>query len=199
MLNRVSALTHYLVPGRFGVPGEAGVIMQEIVEFNLHQFAAWPETLTQTGNLAAHLIGAGAPPGPGQMITAQSGILMRIEPLKWWLQTVSSEHIVIPKPEPEIGSVLDVSNSRTCIRITGDKTTTLLHHFLAVDLRPSAFSQNSVISTAFHHIGVSLTHNKSGYDLFLPRSFAVSLWELLYNSALQYGLEVRRAMDFGQN
>jgi sarcosine oxidase gamma subunit len=47
-----------------------------------------------------------------------------------------------------------------------------------------------VAATAFHHVGVTLWRSEAGYELFLPRGFALSLWELLYESAQQFGVEV---------
>ena len=49
---------------------------------------------------------------------------------------------------------------------------------------------HSVASTAFHHVGVTLWRSVEGYELFLPRGFAVSLWQGLLESAEQFGVEV---------
>ena len=195
MLNPVSALAYHLEPGQFGSPGDPGVIIEEVVDFSLYQLAAWPESLSAIAKSAAQIVAAPAPPGPGQLINTEKGILMRIEPLKWWLVTACPEEISIEAPDTDEGSFLDLSHSRTWLRVRGDKAITLLNHFMPIDFRPAVFAQNTVVSTAFHHIGVTVSNSDSGFNLFLPRSFAVSLWELLHDSALQYGLKVRSAQS----
>ena len=61
---------------------------------------------------------------------------------------------------------------------------------LPLDLRPASFPVGSVASTAFHHVGVTLWRSDDGFELFLPRGFALSLWEMLLESAAQFGGEV---------
>jgi sarcosine oxidase gamma subunit len=39
-------------------------------------------------------------------------------------------------------------------------------------------------------VGVTLRRSDAGYELFIPRGFAVSLWELLVETAEQFGLEI---------
>jgi len=41
-----------------------------------------------------------------------------------------------------------------------------------------------------HHVGVTLWRSTTGYELFIPRGFALSSWEILFDSALQFGVEV---------
>jgi len=60
-----------------------------------------------------------------------------------------------------------------------------------LDLRDASFPVGSVASTAFHHVGITLYRSEAGYDLFLPRGFALSLWEMLLESAAQFGGEIR--------
>jgi len=88
------------------------------------------------------------------------------------------------------GARLDLSQSRTHIRVTGTHATTVLNSYLPLDLREQSFPVDSVASTAFHHVGVTLYRSAEGYDLFVPRGFAVSLWELLCEASEQYQLEV---------
>ena len=85
---------------------------------------------------------------------------------------------------------VDLSHSRTRVRLQGDDVTAVLNSFLPLDLRPASFPVGAVASTAFHHCGVTLLRSENCYELFLPRGFALSLWELLMESAMQYGLEI---------
>lgn len=188
MAKAISPLQPLRRAGQFGASGKPGVTINEITGFGLLQFSAWGATLAQTGAEAARVAGCRAAPAPGHVVSGSGGILMRVEPLKWWLVTPTS----VSSPEPELaaedGAVLDMQDARCWLRITGDKAETLLNHFLPLNLRPGVFVDGTVATTAFHHVGVTLWRDADGLNLLLPRSSALSLWQLLSESAHQYGL-----------
>lgn len=184
MADGVSAVKDHLKRGITGMAGVAGVTMSEIAPCPLIQIAAWPDTLNRTGTEAAHAIGSDSPPGPGGATIGPEGTLLRVEPLKWWL----IEHSGIPLIEN--GVLLDLSQSRVRLHVGGRQAARLLNHILPLDLSVRSFSENTVASTAFHHVGITLWRDSSGFNLFLPRSFAASLCEILTEIAQQYGLEV---------
>ena len=186
MVERVSALAGHYPVGHHGAPGEPGVIMQDLPGLVMHQIAAWPDTVGEVGALAAAAAGADAAPGPCLSATGSNGSLLRIEPLKWWL------HGTAPQAQDAArGNTLDISHSRTQLRICGPAAPEFLNRHLALDLRPAAFPAGAVGSTAVHHVGVTLWHSDTGYEFFMPRGFALSLWEGLIESATQFGLEIR--------
>ena len=111
--------------------------------------------------------------------------MLRVEPLKWWVIGKEISNLTV-----EEGSILDLSHSRTQVRISGKDSISLLNRHLPIDLRELSFPINSVASTAFHHANVTLWRSKNGYELFLPRAFALSLWEVLLESAAQFGYEI---------
>ncbi len=188
MANPVSPLHPLRQTGQFGNKSAPGVTLQEIPNFGMLQFATWGDTFAETSAEAARVAGCDTAPNPGQFNSGDNGILMRVEPLKWWL--ISSEGTEVPQSDlpPEHGAVLDMRQSRCWLRIGGERAETLLNHFLPLDLSPAVFGAGTVASTAFHHVGVTLWRDDAGYNLLLPRSSAVSLWELMSESARQYGL-----------
>ena len=188
MADVVSALDDHRAAGRFGAGERPAVSLSEVRELSLFQLAAWPETCRTIGETAAGVLGTSSPPGPGQAMTGKKGALLRIEPLKWWLIAEGTAAMDPPAIPPDEGNVLDLSHSRTWLKVDGDKADMLLNHFLPIDLRSDAFPAGSVASTAFHHVGVTLWRGADGFNLLLPRSFAASLWQMLQESALQYGL-----------
>ncbi len=185
MADRVSALAGHYPTGVFGAEGARGVTLTEIRDLSLYQIAGWPDKLATVGAMAAQAISADDAPGPTRATTGTSGTLLRIEPLKWWIFAAPP-----PALTPEDGATLDLSHSRTHVRITGPEAVTLLNRHLPLNLREAAFPVGSVASTAFHHVGVTLWHSETGFELFLPRGFALSLWEMLLESAAQFGGEV---------
>ena len=47
-----------------------------------------------------------------------------------------------------------------------------------------------VATSAMHHVAVTIWRSGDAFNLLIPRSFAVSLTELLIASAQQYGLRI---------
>ena len=181
---RASALAGHYNVGLHGAP-EGGVVIREITDLTLWQLAAWPETLIGAADQLAIASGVGSVPGFACATGSETLALLRIEPLKFWVYGASAS-----SAGADESVVLDLSHSRTQLRISGEYATTLLNGYLPIDLRDNAFPVNSVASTAFHHVGVTLWRSPAGYELFMPRGFALSLWELLQESALQYGLVI---------
>ena len=211
MAERISALHGHYAPGRIGAPGETGVVLREVRGLILHQISAWPDTLARVGEKAARAAGVESAPGPntareqrnparpaGEMDSAPdpdataSAIdrtaitaLLRVDPLKWWILNAKA-----PQITAEQGTILDLSDARTHLRISGRRAANLLNRHLPLDLRPASFPEGAVASSALHHVGVTLWHSQYGYELFIPRGFALSLWEVLLQTAAQFGAEI---------
>ncbi len=186
--SRVSALAGHYNAGRFGegMPDEdPGVILQDMHGLILHQVATWPEAMVKAGDAAAAMVGAKNVPGPCAAITGSKGALLRIEPLKWWVYGSDA-----PTLTPEQGATLDLSHSRTHVRVSGEDAALFLNRLVSLDLREKSFPVGSVASTAFHHCGITLWRSDDGYELFLPRGFALALWEMMVEIAEQFGVEV---------
>ncbi len=186
MAERISALAGYYEPGRFGEPGDPGVTLTEIRNLVLQQIAAWPDTVDAVGVKAARMAGVDAAPGPGAAAAGSEGALLRVEPLKWWLYGAQAEAL-----DAQEGATLDLSHSRSHLRITGPKARLCLNRLLSLDLRELSFPVGAVASTAMHHVSVTLWRSGDGFELFLPRGFTVSLWEMLFDTAVQFGVEVQ--------
>ena len=188
MVDRISALAGHYKTGKFGLLGDdgnAGVILEDVKGLVMHQIAAWPDTLDAVGKLAAKAAGCKTAPGPCKAETGEQKALLRIEPLKWWL--VGAE---APEVDAEQGATLDISHSRTQLRISGPDAVDFLNRHLSLDLREDSFPVGSVGSTAIHHVGITLWRSADGYEMFIPRGFALTLWEGFIESAEQFGLEV---------
>ena len=183
---RVSGLHGYYQTGRFGADNgsEPGVTLQEINELTLWQVAAWPEAFVAVSNKVAKECGVSAAPVPGKAEVGKNVTLLRTEPLKYWVIGMQPGEL-----SADEGAIVDQSHSRTRLRVSGPDAVNLLNRHLPLDLRESAFPVGSVASSALHHIGITLWRNKDGYDLFIPRGFAASLWELITHSAEQFGYE----------
>ena len=188
MVDRMSARAGYYRTGKFGILGEdqsAGVILEDIHDLILHQVAAWPDTVDAVGEQAAKAAGSKTAPGPCQAEVGKNASLLRIEPLNWLM--IGAE---APELDAQQGATLDISHSRTQIRVTGSEAVSFLNRQLSLDLREDSFPVGSVASSVIHHVGVTLWRSEQGYELFIPRGFALSLWEGMVETATQFGLEV---------
>ncbi len=185
MVNRVSALEGHFEFGRFGAEGSTGITLSVVKDLQMSQVAAWPDSIEAVGQLLAAQLQSEEFAGPGRSVTGSGGSMLRVEPLKWWLLGADT-----PELEAEQGATLDLSHSRTRVRILGEDATTLLNRLLPLDLRDQQFPSGSVASSAIHHVGVTLWRSQQSYELFIPRGFALSVWEVLFESALQFGVEV---------
>ncbi|MEM7222924.1 MAG: sarcosine oxidase subunit gamma [Pseudomonadota bacterium] len=182
---RTSALAGSYTAGRFGMDGEAGVVFQEMVNLSLGLVAAWPDSFAAVAALAAEAVGAEAAPGPGKTVAGTKGALLRTEPLKFWIVGAAA-----PELSPEQGASLDLSHSRCHLRVSGPAAAELINRHLPLDLGEASCPVGTVMASAFHHVGVTLWRSEAGFELFLPRGFALSLWEILQDSAAQFGFEV---------
>lgn len=185
MANRISALQGHLQTGRFGTSKSVGTKLELLESLQLGQIAAWPNTLDEVGTAAVKLLGQKTVPKPMKSTGNAQAALLRVEPLKWWLLGID-----LPELSADQGACLDLSHSRTRIRISGENAVDLLNRLIPLNLSESAFPLGHVASSAIHHVGVTLWRNERGYELFIPRGFAVSIWETLLKTALQFGVEV---------
>ncbi len=190
MVERASALEGHNAPRQFGLtgPGGPGIRLSERHLASLWLIAAWPERLAETGAAAAKAAGVDAAPGPGASATGQGGTLLRIEPLKWLL--ASEDEIARPALDAADGTVLELSHARTVIHVSGADALDLMARTVPLDLRPAAFPEGSVADTGLHHLGVTILARDGGFDIFVLRSFGLAVWEMLVESAAQFGAEI---------
>ena len=186
MVNRSSALESNYSIGNNSTNNESRLQLHEIKNLQLTQVAAWPESVNTVGsNIASHL-NLNEYAAPNKAIINNSVVMMRIEPLKWWI--IGS---TIPVLSSDHGPSLDLSHAFTHLEISGPSASLFLNRHLPLDLRERYFPVNAVASSAIHHVSVKLWRSNSAYHLFIPRGFALSLWEIFIESAAQFGYEIK--------
>jgi heterotetrameric sarcosine oxidase gamma subunit len=185
MLKRYSALDSNYFPGKYPFDNSANIILKECNNLNLQQIACWPHTLSEMGNFFQRKLNINSSPNFNEGIVGKEFSLWRMEPLKWW---VLDKNITLPE---NLGTSLDMSHAFTCIDISGKDTTLLLNRHLPLDLRDKITSQPSSFSSAIHHVSIKLLkYSNDNYYLFIPRGFALSIWEILLESSKQFGYEI---------
>ena len=186
MAKRSSALESNYPVGINAANNESRLQLSEIKNLQLTQVAAWPDSINKVGsNIANHLNFSEYAP-PNKAIVNNSVVMMRIEPLKWWI--IGSD---VPMLSSNEGTSLDLSHSLTHLEISGLSAPLFLNRHLSIDLREKNFPVYSVASSSIHHVSVKLWRSDSGYHLFIPRGFALSLWEIFLETASQFGYEIK--------
>jgi heterotetrameric sarcosine oxidase gamma subunit len=148
----------------------------------LRQYHAWPDTYSEMARLVAAHCGVAVGPAPGRAVHGAAGSLLRIHPQRLWLVSERPDVGVSPVLESHIGVALDLSHARSIIKVADDIAEPLLGRFIAIDLRPDRFAVDDVATTPLHRVSVVLWRRANTVDIFAPRSFARSLWELLAES-----------------
>ena len=186
MANRSSALESNYPVGINAGNNVSRLQLSEIKNLQLTQVAAWPDSINKVGSYIANHLNLNEYATPNKANVNNSVVMMRIEPLKWWI--IGSD---VPALSSDDGTSLDLSHSFTHLDISGPSACLFLNRHLPIDLREKHFSVNSVASSAIHHVSVKLWRSESGYHLFIPRGFALSLWEIFLQTASQFGYEIK--------
>jgi len=85
-------------------------------------------------------------------------------------------------------SLLDQSDGRVLIELSGSEAREALAKGTGVDLDPSVFPIGHSAVTAFGHVTVHLTYTRADcYELIVMRSYAETLWETLTEAAREFG------------
>lgn len=185
MVNRTSALISKYNTGSFSIDNKITLIFKEIKDLDIKQVAGWTSTLKNVEAKLSNFFNISGAPGFNQALSNAKIHLLRIEPLKWWL--IGDRNFELTSAE---GTIVDLSHAFTAIEIKGGNVKYFLNRHLPLDLRDNSFQINSVASSAIHHVSIKIWRNDKSYILFIPRGFALSIWEILLETASQFGYKV---------
>ncbi len=120
-------------------------------------------------------------------------------PDEWWVVTPGDGPATADKLRTALAgrkaAVTDVSESRTCIHIRGQRARDLLAKGCPLDLHPRVFSagrcaQSHCAKALITLHQVSDEDDGPAYDVYVLNSFAEYLWLWLEDAAREYGLRV---------
>tara|TARA_Y100000590_G_C15634980_1_gene982592 strand:+ start:654 stop:1217 length:564 start_codon:yes stop_codon:yes gene_type:complete len=182
---RHSALETLYKVRKYSTSAKKSLTFKEIKNIEITQIICWPEKIEELNNFLINNLNIKMVPSFNKGIVFENKSLWRMEPLKWWL---FNKEIKI---SDQIATTLDISHAYTSIEIKGDNSTLFLNRHLPIDLRTKNFPNLSSASTAIHHVSVKLFKiSSNNYCLYIPRGFALSIWEILLETADQFGYEV---------
>jgi len=174
-------------PGTFGATGLAGVTIGTRPLRGLVQIAGWGDFETR----AEPVLRSVGLKDPGDYRTAQkTGTVTawRIAPdrlLFEGAEDLSSHHsgkLV----------VLDLSHARTVITLEGDGARDLLSSLIALNTQTTVFAKGHFLQTVIQGVGVLVQcTGDTSFEIFVPRTWAGSLWDLVYDTGLSFGVTVQ--------
>ena len=90
-------------------------------------------------------------------------------------------------------AVVDVSDSRAVIALSGPRAREVLAKGCALDLHPRVFAPGRCAQTllAKAHVILHQIDDAPSYEIYVHRSFADYLWTWLEDAAAEYGIAVR--------
>ncbi len=148
----------------------------------LQQYHAWPDRFDEMARRVSNHYRAGEPPAIGRYAEAEGGSLLRTHPQRLWFVSDRNATSELELPV-DIGVSLDLSHARVLIQAEFDLAEPLLSRFVSVDLRLRYFPIGSVALAPLHRVSVLLQRRTGGIDIFAPRSFSASLWDVLVETA----------------
>ena len=117
-----------------------------------------------------------------QFKTGKKASVARVEMEKIWLIADVMPAACDAKFYP-----LDLSSARNVIRVSGPRALDVMARICAVDFRDKT---RNFYATNMHHVGVHIHHHDDVFDIYMPRSFAESLTELLIDISRQYHVQM---------
>ena len=184
-------------PRRIGRPdGPAGVTVQERTNLSL-------ALITARHGLRAACIGSlRASFGLDAPMTARI-VDGRALSLAWagpesWLAVGRDQSDVEPELKAcveQAASVVDMSDQRVVLRVSGPMTRAVLAKGVTIDLHPRVFAPGDTAITVLAHITTQLwqVDDAPTFDLVSPRATARDMFHWLAVSAAEFGLDVGRA------
>lgn len=168
----------------------AGIRLSAVPRGSVWQVACWPESFGEIEGGLADALGCAAP-GPGAVaVAADDRLLVRVEPLKWWVLGPDGADCPLT-PDPERGARLDMSHDQAGIAVEGPDAAELLKRLVPVDLRERSFPDLSWATTLAHHMITRVLRRDRdgvpGYRVMVMRSYADDLHEILAHHLAHFG------------
>jgi len=158
----------------------------QLVRHNkINQVAIWPAKISEFQKYIKTQKITGDFLKPGVVCQFEKASLVRVEPLKWWV--IRDKNQIFKSLSEDVATVLDLSHSFVQLEISGAYASQVLSHHVPVDMRDKNFAKNTLVTTSLHHVAVKLWRSYDCWHIFMPRSYSESLWQLIFETAEQYG------------
>jgi methylglutamate dehydrogenase subunit D len=194
-LQRRPPMAGIMKPGRFGVAsGDAGVTARAVRDFAAFSILARKGQVAAAAACLSGPLEAIVTDGPKRVARGSLSV-SGIAPGQWLVierDPSSSSISGLLASLAGLAAVVEQSDSRFILELTGKRVLAALAKGVPADLDASVFAPGDVAQTIAAHIGlqVSLMTEQPAYELVSAASTAASFWSWLTVSAAEFGLDV---------
>jgi sarcosine oxidase, subunit gamma len=204
MAERLSALAETYQRGDLGAArdGVPGIIIAERRPLAMVQVAALSGAAAAVRAGIAAALGLTVAATPNHAARKDGVTILWVGPDRWLV--VEPE-----RPGRELGARLnealtgtsatltDLSHARTVFRIAGCSSRDLLAKGCGVDFHPRAFPVGQCVQSLLGHVGALLhaVDEAPSFDLYVARSYALTVWEWLTESATEYVCHIENTIS----
>jgi len=195
---RRSALAHLglAARARTGNPNDAGVVLSEL-PFR-HQIALRGDSADPAFMQAVEQSIGVAPPTDPNMVAGPADLTegprtLWLGPDEWLVVGADNAETALASATEHLhAAVVDVSDGRTAIAISGPNARDVLAKGCPLDLHPKVFAPGRCAQTLIAHVHIILhqVHDAPRYEVYVHRSFADHLWRWLEDAAQEHGMTV---------
>ncbi len=195
MLDSRSALTNHLYQGHFGLVEAAGedtvkLTLSEPSLGTFYQIAGWGSFEKDIQSILSNfkITGSG---NFHDVQKAESISCFKIAPTRMVVRDSSGQNPVPTVINNDELVIVDLSHARTVIRLDGKYAEELLARSSGIDFSLLSFPVGGFVQTGIHHISILIERcSDHCFDLFVPTTWASSIWEIVTISSLQFGYRV---------
>jgi heterotetrameric sarcosine oxidase gamma subunit len=162
---------------------EVPAFILSVADCSIVQFEAWDGRSQQLEAVLSGTLGIALPGTVGETVRHQNLRAIKVAPRRFWLlyDAPGGEPVAV---DPDLGSVVDLGEGRTRLRLSGPSLPDVLAKCIAVDWQSPAAAPGRAIQTSLHGVPVLfLRTGEAECELLVPRSFSRSIADWLGDSA----------------
>ncbi|WP_193180064.1 sarcosine oxidase subunit gamma [Nisaea sediminum] len=190
---RRSALAGLLIPGDFGAApfNGPGILIAERGPLSVVQIEAGSDDPIAA---AGEALGVAPSSVPNEATGSGRPRILGTGTGRWIVSEPESRDLAahLRAALPESAAVTGLSHARVCLRLSGRDARTLLAKGCGIDLHPDAFQPGTSRMTSLFHASVLIDCRSAEpvYDIYVHRSYAAHLFEMLRDGALEFGCRI---------
>ena len=190
MLEIRSALSRELKAGSYGAMGDSpGLILCEQHLGSLFQVAGWDTFENDIKQLLSQY-GFTDSGDYRQVQKSDDSWCFKIAPDRVMIRDTSDASCV-PKVDDHTLAVIDQSHARTIIRMQGVDVEAVLSRLAPIDFSVVAFPAGCFMQCGIDHVNVLIQRISADcFELFIPYTWAASVWQVICLNAAQFGYQV---------
>jgi heterotetrameric sarcosine oxidase gamma subunit len=202
MAERLSALAPAYRPGNFGAhgPDAPAIVVLERRNLAIVQVAAIGGEIEATRRGITAAVGITPDSKPNRAAASERTTVLWVGPGRWLVVEaerpgINLEDMLRSALPATQAALIDLGSSRTVLRIVGPSARDLLAKGCAIDLHPRVFAAGACAQSLLGHVAmlVHAVDDAPSFDIYVARSFGLTVWEWLTESAAEYGYRVEGA------